>query len=140
PHARLAADGIAIEPYADVGVSLLHAAVDRADAGMRLEHDGHVLEPSVEYFLPTFDGDSIFNAFSLEPTADARLGYRHDGAFRVTADAWLRRYLESRDFAGGGDAGVERVISPRLRVRGDALWDDGFGGRRVGGDGEAAWR
>jgi len=142
-HAALRAGELAIAPYADVRYSLLHAAVDRADAGVRLERGKHSLEPSVEYFLPTFDGDSIFNVFSIEPTTDLRLAYQRAGALAVRASGWLRAYhhedgLASR--AGGADAGVERVFSPRWRGRVDALWDDGYGGRRIGGSAEAGWR
>ena len=144
-HGELAAGPIAIEPYADARFSLLHAAFDRADAGVRLRHGDHVLEPAVEYFFPTFDGDSIFNAFSIEPTTDMRLGYRYGtkGPWRGTADAWLRRYAHednTSSFAGGGEAGLERVLGGGVRGRVDALWDDGWGGRRVGGTAEAAWK
>jgi len=104
-----------------------------------------VLEPAVEYFFPTFDGDSIFNAFSIEPTIDARLGYRYGqaGPWRATADAWLRRYAHedsTSSYAGGGEAGVERALGAGWRGRLDGLWDDGYGGRRIGGTAEAAWR
>ncbi|MEO8699626.1 MAG: hypothetical protein ABI867_06260 [Kofleriaceae bacterium] len=139
-HAELA--GGRVQPYANLRFSLLHAAIDRADAGVRLKRGAHSLEPSIEYFLPTFDGDSIFNVFSIEPTADVRLGYRYDGAIRASASAWLRRYLDAADqpYAGGMQAGVERVLTRTWRTRADALWDDGYGGRRIGGSGEAAWR
>jgi hypothetical protein len=143
-HGRLAAQGLELEPYADARFSLLHAVFDRADAGLRVRSGAHVLEPAVEYFFPTFDGDSIFNAFSIEPTTDIRLGYRYDarGPWRGTADAWLRHYgHEDGDpsLAGGFDAGLERVLGP-WRGRFDALWDDGWGGLRAGGSAEAAWR
>jgi hypothetical protein len=144
-HGEVHEGALAIEPYADARYSLLHAAIDRADAGVRLRRGDHVLEPSVEYFFPTFDGDSIFNAFSIEPTTDVRLGYRYGltGTWRATADAWLRRYAHIDDttsFAGGGDAGVERALGGAWRGRVDGLWDDGWGGRRVGGSADAAWR
>ena len=145
-HARVHATWrtpIAVEPFADARFSILHGAVDRLDAGVRLRRGDHSIEPSIEYFLPTFDGDSIFNAFSIEPTADARIGYRYDGALRVNAGAWLRRYAHldgEASVSGGVDGGVERAVTRRWRVRGDALWDDGYGGRRIGGSGEAAWR
>ncbi|HUJ60398.1 MAG TPA: hypothetical protein VLX92_17975 [Kofleriaceae bacterium] len=136
-------DATRLEPYADARYSLLDALFDRADAGLRLVHGASVLEPAVEYFYPTFDGDSIFNAFSIEPTTDVRLGYQYRGtAWRGTADAWLRHYGHDDgepSLAGGFDAGLERVRgawSGKL----DALWDDGWGGRRVGGTATAGWR
>ncbi|MEO6772410.1 MAG: hypothetical protein ABI467_05235 [Kofleriaceae bacterium] len=144
-HAAFTAGDLAIEPYGDARYSILHAAFDRADAGVRLRSGEHVLEPAVEYYYPTFDGDSIFNAFSLEPTTDARLGYRYGdkGAWRATADAWLRRYAHEDDttsFAGGGEAGVQRVLGAGWRGGLDALADTGYGGRRIGGTAQAQWR
>jgi hypothetical protein len=141
-HGELRAGGLAIAPYSDVRYSLLHAAVDRADAGVRLSRGLDTLEPSVEYFYPTFDGDSIFNAFAHEPTTDVRLAYQRGGALPLHASAWLRAYHhETGDasYAGGGDAGVERSFGA-WRGRADALWDDGYGGRRIGASAEAAWR
>lgn len=142
-HGELRAWGARIAPYADVRYSLLHAAIDRADAGVRLSRGDHTLEPAVEYFYPTFDGDSIFNAFALEPTTDLRLGYQRAGAVSIHASAWLRAYHHEAglaSYAGGGDAGVERGFGTAWHARADALWDDGYGGRRVGASAEAAWR
>ncbi len=142
-HGRVNRGALAIEPYANARVSLLHAALDRVDAGVRLVRGEHTLEPSVAYFLPTFDGDSIFNVFSIEPTKDVRLSYAREGALRWRADAWLRRYAHETglsSYAGGAQAGVERSLGTRGRGALDALWDDGYGGRRVGGTGEIAWR
>jgi hypothetical protein len=144
-HAVAHAADLTLEPYTDLRYSLLNAAFDRADAGVRIRDGAHIIEPRVEYFFPTFDGDSIFNAFSIEPTTDARLAYTYDasGPWRGTADAWLRRYAHednTSSFAGGFDAGVERVFGGGWRGHADALWDDGYGGRRVGGSAEAAWK
>src|SRR3569832_2922886 len=91
-HADFKLGELAIQPYGDARYSILHAAFDRADAGVRVRSGDHVLEPSVEYFYPTFDGDSIFNAFSIEPTADLRRGYQRAGAWPIRASAWLRAY------------------------------------------------
>jgi hypothetical protein len=140
-HGSFTGGPIAIRPFASARYSLLHAVLDRADLGVRLERGKHGLEPKLEYFYPTFDGDSIFNVFSIEPAADARLGYHYHGVVRATANAWLRRYAGGNDaYAGGLDASIEQRVTPRLHARGDALWDDGYGGRRVGGSGEAGWR
>ncbi|MEP6863369.1 MAG: hypothetical protein ABJE66_22275 [Deltaproteobacteria bacterium] len=144
-HADFKAGGLAIEPYGDARYSILHAVLDRADAGVRLRSGAHVLEPAVEYYYPTFDGDSIFNAFSLEPTTDVRLGYRYGdkGPWRATADAWLRRYAHedaTTSFSGGGEAGVQRMLGAGWRGGLDALADTGYGGRRIGGTAQAQWR
>jgi hypothetical protein len=144
-HGELCVGPLVVTPYADLRYSILHAAVDRADAGVRVRAGDHVVEPSVEYFYPTFDGDSIFNAFSIEPTVDGRLQYRYapTGAWRALASAWLRRYAHedgADSFAGGGDAGVERALGRDAALRGSALYDDGYGGRRAGGTLDATWR
>jgi hypothetical protein len=130
-------------PFGNVRYSLLHAAVDRADTGLRVQRGKHVLEPSFEYFLPTFDGDSIFNVFSIEPTTDLRLGYQFNGSVQMRASTWLRRYAHengSSSVAGGGEAGIEHPFGNRLRARIDGLFDDGYGGRRAGGTGEVSVR
>jgi hypothetical protein len=142
-HGELHALGLAIAPYADVRYSLLHAAIDRADAGVRLSRGDHTLEPSVEYFYPTFDGDSIFNVFSIEPTTDLRLGYQLAGRVTLRASSWLRAYHHeagTSSVAGGVDVGVDHAFGRRWRARVDALWDDGYGGRRVGASAQAGWR
>jgi len=139
-HGRFTAGAVGVSPFANARFSLLHAALDRFDAGLELRYGQHVLEPAVEYFLPTFDGDSIFNVFSIEPTSDVRLGYRYTGDLELHALGWLRRYHAGGDLAGGVDAGVSKMLAQRWRARVDALYDDGYGGRRVGGSGEIAWR
>ena len=136
-----------LAPYVDARYSLLDARVRSRRCRRALRDGDHVLEPSVEYFFPTFDGDSIFNAFSIEPTTDVRLGYayaptRPRGAAprRVAAPA-TRTTTTTPSFAGGGDAGdrarARRELARRASTR---SWDDGYGGRRIGGTAEAAWR
>ena len=144
-HGNFKIGTLSIEPYGDARYSILHALFDRADAGVRFRNGEHVIEPAVEYFYPTFDGDSIFNAFSLEPTTDVRLGYHYGtkGPWRATADAWLRRYAHedaTTSFAGGGEVGIQRMLGSAWRGGLDALADTGYGGRRIGGTAEAMWR
>ncbi len=142
-HAELRAGGVQLTPYANARFSLLHATLDRADMGLRVRRGDHVLEPAFEYFYPTFDGDSIFNVFSIEPTMDARVGYQHLGPLGVFANAWVRRYAHADDtssVAAGVDAGLQRAVSPRLLARANVLGDAGYGGRRLGGTGEVSWR
>ncbi|HEY0191647.1 MAG TPA: hypothetical protein VGC42_11045 [Kofleriaceae bacterium] len=141
-HGQASLAGVGIAPYADLRYSLLQAVVDRADAGVRLSHGASSLEPSIEYFYPTFDGDSIFNAFSIEPTTDLRLAYQRAGALALQASGWLRIYHHAgggSSTAGGADAGASLPLGDRWHGRIDALWDGGYGGRRLGGSGEAAW-
>jgi hypothetical protein len=145
-HADVDAGRYALSPFTSARYSLLHGVVDRADLGVRVKRGAHALEPAVEYFFPTFDGDSIFNAFSIEPTTDVRLGYHYMPAaapVRASASGWLRRYADvegSAPVAGGIDASVEHTFGGAWRGRVDGLWDDGWGGRRIGGAADAAWR
>src|SRR5207249_6262617 len=48
-HADLRAGGVELAPYADARFSLLHAAFDRADAGVRVRRGDHAIEPTLEY-------------------------------------------------------------------------------------------
>lgn len=142
-HGELRRRGVVVSPHAGVRYSVLHAAIDRADAGVRISRGDHTIEPSLEYFTPTFDGDSIFNAFSLEPTTDLRLGYQRAGRVGVRASSWLRAYRHetgASSLAGGVDAGIDHPLGRRWRARVDALWDDGYGGRRAGATVELTWR
>jgi hypothetical protein len=143
-HGTVAAAGLELSPYVEARYSLLHATFDRADAGVRIRRGEHVVEPMVSYFYPTFDGDSIFNAFSIDPTTDGSLTYSYapGGAWRASANAWLRHYAHvdgEASYAGGLDAGLEHALGGSWRGRVDGLWDDGWGGRRIGGSAEAAW-
>lgn len=143
-HGVVHAGDVELAPYADARYSILDAVFDRADAGLRIVYGAHAFEPAVEYYFPTFDGDSIFNAFSIEPTTDGRLGYVYapTGPWRATADAWLRHYAHidgTSSVAGGLDAGLSRAIAGNWTGKVDGLWDDGWGGRRIGGSAEAAW-
>ncbi len=144
-HADLHAGDVALSPFASARYSLLHGLLDRGDAGVRIRRGAHSLEPAVEYFFPTFDGDSIFNVCSLEPTTDVRLGYQYtpETPFRASASAWLRKYEHDDDLspvAGGIDASIEHTFGGAWRARLDGLWDDGWGGRRVGGAAEGSWK
>jgi hypothetical protein len=58
-------------------------------------------------------------------------------------NGWLRAYDDEPGlsrFAGGLDGGVEHVFGSSWRGHIDALWDDGWGGRRIGGAADAAFR
>jgi hypothetical protein len=144
-HVDLHAADYALSPFTSARYSLLHGVIDRGDVGVRVRRGAHSLEPVVEYFFPTFDGDSIFNAFSLEQTADVRVGYQYtpESPVRASASAWVRKYEHDDELpsvAGGIDASFEHTFGGAWRARVDGLWDDGWGGRRVGGAGDAAWK
>lgn len=143
-HARVHDDITkGITAYVDARYSLLHGVIDRGDLGVRIRRGDHVIEPTIEYFFPTFDGDSIFNAFSLEPTTDARVNYVYTphGPLRAHASGWIRVYDDEPGLsrvAGGFDGGLEHAFGGGWRGRLDALADDGWGGRRIGGAVDAA--
>jgi hypothetical protein len=144
-HTDVHAGGVTLLPYADARYSLLHGVIDRADAGVRVQKGDHSIEPAVEYFFPTFDGDSIFNAFSLESTTDVRVAYQYTptGPLRAHASGWIRTYDDTPGLprvAGGLDGGLEHTFGGAWRARVDGLWDDGWGGRRIGAAGDAAWK
>lgn len=132
--------------------SFLHGLVDQAHASVRLTWGAHHLEPEVYYSFPTFDGDSIFNVFSIQPYTDVRLTYGigpRDSPWRGYLLTWARRFsaeedqaaeagIERSDTAGGARAGVQYRPRPTLDGRLDAFHEDGYGGRRTGG--YTAWR
>ncbi len=138
---RLRAGGLELRPWAGARFSLLHGVVDDAMLGVRIRRGGHALEPELSRHVPTFDGDSIWNVFAVEPSTDARLGWSYQqGAWHGQATGWVRRYEpEDAAWAGGATVAVERRAA-RTSVRLDALVDDGWGGRRTGGSLAIRWR
>jgi hypothetical protein len=145
-----------VTPFAAARYSLLHALVDEAYAGVRMRLGAHSLQPEAYYSFPTFDGDSIFNAFSAQPYVDGRLTYElapRGAAWSAYARGWLRRFrvedagrampgagVSTGELAGGGEAGASwRPGSDRL-ARVDLFRDGGYGGRRTGGFALLSWR
>ncbi len=145
-----------LTPYGAARYSLLHARVDDGLAGVRLRIGAHSLEPELTYSFPTFDGDSIFNAFSAQPYVDGRLTYElapRAASWGAYLRGWLRRFriedpgraapgagVETGALAGGGQAGL-RWRSGRDRLaRVDLFHEDGHGGRRTGGFALLTWR
>jgi hypothetical protein len=139
---------------AGVRYNLLLAALDDEQVALRARVTARQwVGLEMAYLAPTFDGDSIWNVFASGAYRDLRgtweLGVG-DG-LKVYARAFARHFdaglgegaslgtstPETR-WAGGGSAGLawrrERGV-----VRGDAYWDDGFGGRKVGGDLSGRW-
>jgi len=130
-------------PYAAVRYSVLHGLVDEAHAGASLRLGRHAIEPEIFYSFPTFDGDSIFNVFSVQPYWDTRLTYSlwsAGGALSSFVRPWLRHFapedpgadIEDSDWAGGLQASAQLRVGWRNSVRVDGFWEDGYGGRRVG--------
>jgi hypothetical protein len=145
----------ATTPHVAGRYSALHGVVDEQHAGISLRYGAHAVAP--EYFrsFPTFDGDSIFNVFSISPYRDVRLTYElcPDGAAGCGyLRGWLRGYdsedagsAEAPDVAGtataaGAQLGVRYRHSPWSAARVDVFHEDGYGGRRTGGYGALRWR
>jgi hypothetical protein len=118
-----------------------------------LEHD---------FLAPTFDGDSIWNVFATGAYRDLRASYELALPHGVKAYArgFVRFYQATADevaAAGpyaGQDVGAEGPggrraeggslgaawRGQRAMVRADGYWDDGYGGRKLGGDATARVR
>jgi hypothetical protein len=129
--ARFRAGRVRIAPWGFTRASLVHHLIDRAAIGAELRIGDHVLNPELAYRVPTFDADSIYSIFSVEPTTDVRIGWSGYGA---DATAWLRRYhgADSDANAYGVEAGGERELTRRWTARLGLLADGGYGGARFG--------
>jgi hypothetical protein len=140
--------------FATFGVryNLLVAAFDDQQIGVRVRLTGRQwLSAEQAYLAPTFDGDSIWNIFSSGAYRDVRVAYEAAPALglRVHARAFTRFFVATpgetvagQDLgaqapggrvAGGGSAGADLRRS-RTFVRADGYVDDGYGGRKLGGD------
>jgi hypothetical protein len=145
-----------VTPYAAVRYSLLHGLVDEALAGTRLRLGSHSIEPELYYSFPTFDGDSIFNVFSVQPYVDGRLTYElspRGAPWSAYARGWARRFrvedagraetgadVDTGALAGGVQTGARWVVGPARLARIDLFHEDGYGGRRTGGFALLSWR
>jgi hypothetical protein len=101
------------------------------------------------YLAPTFDGDSIWNVFAAGAYRDLRGSWElgvGEGV-KLYARAFARHFDDAPGepatdstarWAGGGSAGLSWRRS-RGVLRGDGYFDDGFGGRKVGGDVSGRW-
>jgi hypothetical protein len=144
----------AVVPWAAARWSFLLHAVDQANAGVRLGAPEWSVTPELSYSLPTFDGDSIFNVFTIDPYWEARVTgdvWPGQGKLRGYVRAFWRRFLSDEtgtllpgESVPGPDAfGVdvggrwrERQVTARL----DLFYEDGYGGRRAGGDASGRWQ
>ncbi|HUS64862.1 MAG TPA: hypothetical protein VMZ28_09990 [Kofleriaceae bacterium] len=130
---------------ASLRYSLLHGLVDDALLGAEGRWGADTLSPELTYSFPTFDGDSIFNVFSIEPNTGARLTWEHappTAAWRTSLRGWVRRYHDAADgaLAAGGQGGAAWVPARDRSARLDLVHEDGHGGRRTGGWGTVRWR
>lgn len=152
----LAKGNTRITPYAAARYSLLHGLLDEAHAGVRLRRGAHSIEPEAFYSFPTFDGDSIFNVFSVQPYTDVRATYDvhpKGSPMRAYVRGWWRNYaVEEEDLeqpmgtvdvstnAAGVQLGASYAKKRDILARVDLFHDDGYGGRRTGGYGTVRWQ
>ncbi len=136
-----------LAPYAGMAYSILTDRVSRANLGLRLNLGRHRLTAEYARFEPTFDGDSIFNIFNIQPFTEVRFWYELDVTMRWSgyARASLRLFGD-HDFDAGDDSLQEggspspgaglgvRYQGYRLRARADWYYQDGYGGRTFGMD------
>jgi hypothetical protein len=132
--------------------NLLLASFDDQQAGVRVRLTARQwLSAEHVYLAPTFDGDSIWNIFSTGAYRDFRATYELalGPGVKANARAFLRFFtatpgetVAGRDLgaeapggriAAGGSAGAE-VRRARTFLRAGGYFDDGYGGRKVGGD------
>jgi hypothetical protein len=140
--------------FATVGLryNLLVGAFDDEQVGVRVRLSPRQwLAVEHAYLAPTFDGDSIWNVFSTGAYRDLRGTYEIVVApgLKAHARALARLYERtSGEIVGGRDLGAEapggrtaygvaigaEARRARVLLRADGYLDDGYGGRRVGGD------
>lgn len=152
--ARAILAGGAVVPWAAARWNFLLAAVDQAHAGVRVGAPAWSITPELTYSLPSFDGDSIFNVFSVDPYWEVRLtgdAWPGQGPLRGYVRAFWRRFLSDEmgtllpgetvptPNALGIDVGG-RWRDRGLTARVDLFYEDGYGGQRAGGDASGRWR
>ncbi len=145
-----------VQPWAAARYDFLLATVDEVVAGVRLATREHSLTPEVAHSHPSFDGDSIFNVFSVDAFSEARMTYDFwpgRGVLRAYARGWLRRFengdtgesptgqeVDGSALAGGAGVGARLRRLGRGAARLDLFYEGGYGGLRAGGDAAATWR
>jgi hypothetical protein len=136
-----------VVPWAAARWNFVLGQIDELHVGARLGGTRHVVTPQLVYSYPSFDADSIFNVFTMDPYTDLRLAYElcpGRGAFRASLRGFVRRFdttyatelLAERLAAGVGVSGrYRRPDGQEWRL--DVFHDDGFGGLRSGGSASA---
>jgi len=122
---------LGVAPWAWTRANLLHNLVDRAAVGVDWRYGEHAMISEVSYRRPTFDGDSIWGIFAVDPTTDIRLGW---SGFGADVTAWTRRYHGATTAARayGLEAGAVRRLGRSVVARLTLALDGGFGGDRFG--------
>ncbi len=129
--------GVTLTPLAWARRNLVMARFDRAGASVGVRRGAQRLTPEVSVVVPSFDADSIFSVFAVDPATDLRLAWAltpGDAGWQARAQGWGRRYGD-RDGAAWA-YGVDGAVQRRAGVwsgTATALADGGVGGSRLGG-------
>src|SRR5690606_914066 len=126
--------------YGTGSYDLYNALFDRVHAGARWQvNDAWDVEGQYVRLRPTFDADSIFNVFSVQPLNDlnARVRWHLADGQRVYAGAMVRLFMVEEGVeqvdetvsATGLMAGWNRGWGALGRVGVDLSHEDGYGGR-----------
>ncbi|HVR62280.1 MAG TPA: hypothetical protein VMU50_10300 [Polyangia bacterium] len=123
--------------------NILVGLLDDEQAALRVQvSHRQALSAEYAFLAPTFDGDSIWNIFSAGAYRDLRATYELTliPGLRLSARAFVRLFQRGPDEpagasnrAGGGSLGVQ-WRTDRSTLRADGYFDDGYGGRKAGGD------
>src|SRR5262249_10877762 len=85
----------AVVPWAAARWNLLVGLIDEVSIGARLAFGDQALTPELRYSYPTFDGDSIWNVFAIDPYWDGRVTWDFwpgRGALRAYVRGYVRRF------------------------------------------------
>jgi hypothetical protein len=126
------------------------AQTDDAYGRVTVRLGDHALRAETAFVAPHFDADSIFVVFAAEPYTDFRLGWDlwpGRGSWRGWARGFTRVFDTGEgveddslaDVAFGGSAGLA-WRGRRGRARLELTHEDGWGGRKTGGDLSGTWR
>lgn len=137
-HMRLF-DGV-FAPFGALRFNLGTTRVDDISAGATVAiGDSHHIRAQYLRTIPSFDLDSIFNLFSVQPFEDVRLSYqvRPGGGWRLEGRGGVRLFrdaLPERRLALGWTAALAAAWQQRrFTVRTDSFVQGGEGGTRAGG-------
>jgi hypothetical protein len=140
--------------YASLGLryNILLGLLDDQQAALQVRLSSRQsVSAEYVYLAPTFDGDSIWNIFSTGAYRDARVAYELNvgTGLRLSARAFVRFFettpgeiVGGQDVAADGPSGRRAAggsvgaqwRTDRGMLRLDGYYDDGFGGRKAGGD------
>src|SRR5262249_40147926 len=141
-------------PWAAARWNFLLGQIDEGHAGVRVTLGSHALTLEGLYRFPSFDGDSIFNVFAVQPylvacatwvvwpSGGARGGYLRGVVRRLENDDAghiPERDVDTSAIAAGAGVGAA-WIGAQGSLRLDLFHEDGYGGLRSGGVVGGRWQ